>query len=68
MSVVSESIIKRIKRNFQIIFAEQVSDEFEEECQKSFLKFIDILYNVSLCVFAFMALGTVYFSITRVIL
>ena len=45
MSVVSESIIKRIKRNFQIIFAEQVSDEFEEECQKSFLKFIDFVHQ-----------------------
>ena len=58
----------KMKQNYQVIFTDNVSDEFEKECQADFLKYVDYLYRVLLACFAFMAVGTLYFSITRVIL
>ena len=62
------SKVRKIKQQYEAIFSDNVSDEFEKECQETFLKYVDYFYKVLLAGFAFMTIGSLYFFTTRVIL
>ena len=68
MFIKSKKFINKLKYNFQIIFKENVDDDFEKECQDAFLKFLDSFYNILFVIFILVALGSLYFFITDVIL
>ena len=66
------SLIKRIttkiKKIYEVIVTDDDLGKFDKESKISFLKFLDIITNISIAFFTIFGIVSLYFFVTRAIL
>ena len=58
----------KLKDAYVLIFSDQASEQFDKECQKVFLEFIDRMYKFIYILFALFVFLSLYFFVTHVFL